>query len=211
MTPEHLRAALQKYIPADAIDDCVEWISQHRISVRIKRSRQSKYGDYHPPSNGQNHKITINNDLNPYAFLITFTHEVAHLICFNRFGHHAAPHGIEWKREFKNLLIPFLYKNIFPDDIKSAVIGYLKNPAASSCSDLPLQKALSQYNLKEKGWVHLEELNEGTLFKIRNGKAFIKGRKLQKNFECLEVLKKNKYFINPLMEVAAIDDEEEPR
>ena len=126
----------------------------------------------------------------------------------NRYGQRAAPHGIEWKREFKNLLIPFLYKNIFPPDIKSALINYLQNPSASSCSDLQLQKALSVYNEKEAGWVHLEELTEGTLFKIYNGKAFIKGRKLQKNFECMEVLKRHKYFINPLMEVMAIDEEE---
>lgn len=208
MTPEHLRSALNKYIPADAIDDCVEWIRQHRISVRIKKSRHTKYGDYHPPANGQSHKITINHDLNQYAFLITFTHEVGHLICFNRFGHRAAPHGAEWKREFKNLLIPFLYKNIFPPDIKDALIGYLRNPAASSCTDLQLQKALSVYNVREEGWVHLEELVEGTLFKIHNGKAFIKGRKLQKNFECLEIKKRQKYFISPLMEVMAIDEEE---
>ena len=208
MTPELLRSALEKYVPADAIDDCVEWIRQHRISVRIKRSRQTKYGDYHPPTAGQNHKITINHDLNQYAFLITFIHEVGHLICYNRYGNRAAPHGAEWKREFKNLLIPVLYKNIFPADIKLALIGYLKNPAASSCSDLQLQKALSAYNIMEEGWVHLEELQEGTLFKIRNGKAFIKGRKLQKNFECLEYTKRHKYFINPLMEVMAIDGDE---
>ena len=208
VTSEHLRASLEKYVPADAIDDCVDWIRQHRISVRIKKSRQTKYGDYHPPSNGQSHKITINHDLNPYAFLITFTHEVGHLICFNRFGQRAAPHGVEWKREFKNLLIPFLYKNIFPADIKEALIDYLRNPAASSCTDLRLQKALSNYSVNKEGWVHLEELDEGSLFKIHNGKAFIKGRKLQKNFECLEIKKRQKYFINPLMEVMAIDEAE---
>lgn len=208
MTPEHLRSSLEKYVPADAVDDCVEWITQHRISVRIKRSRQTKYGDYYPPTGGQSHKITINHDLNQYAFLITFIHEVGHLICFNKHGNRVAPHGAEWKREFKNLLIPVLYKNIFPDDIKSALIGYLKNPAASSCSDLQLQKSLSAYNIKKDGWVHLEDLVEGTIFKIHNGKAFIKGRKLQKNFECLSFGNRHKYFINPLMEVMAVDEEE---
>ena len=208
MTPEHLRSALEKYVPADAVDDCVEWIRQHRISVRIKKSRQTKYGDYYPPTNGQSHKITINHDLNQYAFLITFIHEVGHLICYNIHSNRVAPHGAEWKREFKNLLIPILYKNIFPPDIKIALIGYLKNPAASSCSDLHLQKALSTYNDKEDGWVHLEALDEGTIFKIRNGKAFIKGRKLQKNFECLSFGSRHKYFINPLMEVMAVDEDE---
>lgn len=208
MTPEHLRAALEKYVPAGAVDDCVDWIRQHRISVRIKKSRQTKYGDYHPPSGGQSHKITINHDLNQYAFLITFIHEVGHLICYNKYGNRVAPHGIEWKRDYKNLLIPVLYKNIFPPDIKQALIGYLKNPAASSCSDLQLQKALSVYNVRKEGWVHLEDLGEGTLFKIRDGKVFIKGRKLRVNFECMDYKKQHKYFINPLMEVLAIDQAE---
>ncbi len=204
VTTEHLRDSLLKYVPEDVVDDCIEWIRTHRITVRIKRSRQSKYGDYMPPVAGENHKITINHDLNKYAFLITFTHEVAHLLCFNKHGNRVMPHGAEWKREFKNLLIPFLYKGVFPEDIKKAVIGYIKDPAASSCTDLHLQKALSLYNAKKEGWQHLEDLSEGSTFKTTSGKVFIKGKKLKKNFECIEATHRHKYFIHPLMEVCLV-------
>ena len=82
VTGEKLRAALLKYIPEGAVDVCYDWIRTYRISVRIKPSRLSKYGDYRPPVEGRSHTITINHDLNQFAFLITFTHEVAHLTCF---------------------------------------------------------------------------------------------------------------------------------
>ncbi len=203
VSSEHLRDSLLKYVPADTVDDCIEWIRTHRITVRIKKSRQSKYGDYHPPQRGENHKITINHDLNPYAFLITFTHEVAHLLCYNRYGNRTLPHGEEWKREFKNLLIPLLYKNVFPADVKHAVIRYLKDPAASSCTDLHLLKTLNKYNPVKEGWMHLEDLEEGSTFQTATGKIFRKGKQLRKNFECFDE-KNHKYFVHPLMEVMAV-------
>jgi SprT protein len=204
VSSEHLRSSLLNYVPEDVVDDCVDWIRTHRIIVRIKKSRQSKYGDYHPPAFGQNHKITINHDLNKYAFLITFTHEVAHLLCFNRYGNKPLPHGEEWKREFKNLLIPLLYKNVFPDDIKQALIRYMKDPAASSCTDLHLLKALNGYNARKEGWAHLEDLAEGTSFKTATGKKFVKGPRLRKNYECFDE-QRHKYFIHPLMEVMKME------
>jgi SprT protein len=204
VSSELLRNSLLKYVPEEVVDDCIDWIRTHRISVRIKKSRQSKFGDYHPPTSGQSHKITINHDLNKYAFLITFTHEVAHLLCFNRYGNRPQPHGEEWKREFKNLLIPLLYKNVFPEDVKHALVRYLKDPAASSCTDIHLLKALNRYNSKKEGWEHLEDIEEGSLFLTATGKKFVKGPRLRKNFECFDE-SKHKYFIHPLMEVKKVD------
>lgn len=198
-TADQLRSTLSKYVPADALDECIHWITKYRIKVRIKKTRQSKYGDYRPPFRGDGHKISINHELNAFAFLITFTHEVAHLTCYIKYGNRTAPHGTEWKREFKHLLIPFIAANIFPKDLRQAVISYLQNPLASSCSDIDLQKALSKYDVKEKGWLYLEELPEGAIFKIHNGKTFVKGKMLRKNYECFELPKRHKYFIYPLM------------
>ena len=59
--------------------------------------RNSRYGDYTAPRNGQNHLITVNHNLNKYAFLITLVHEVAHLVTYNNHRHRVSPHGGEWK------------------------------------------------------------------------------------------------------------------
>jgi SprT protein len=205
ITADKLREALMKYVPADAVETCVDWIRTYRISVRIKHTRASKYGDYRAPQNGQGHIITINHDLNPYAFLITFTHEVAHLTCYNKFRDRVAPHGEEWKSEFRLLLKPFLDMKIFPDNVAMAVANYIKDPAASSCSDVHLMKALKQHNVGEEDWLHLEDIPYNEKFEIKSGQQFVKGEKLRKNFTCFDLKTKHKYFIHPLMEVRVIE------
>ena len=211
MDSEQLRTALSKYLPPDAVADCAQWVMEHRISVRIKNSRASRYGDYHPPQNGRGHKITINHDLNPYAFLITFTHEVAHLTCFLKHSNKVNPHGDEWKSEFRYLLSPFIDKKIFPDEVANAVRRYLHDPAASSCTDVNLQKALKKFDERNDGWIYLEDIPHSSQFKIRNGKSFIKGERLRKNYECYDLHSRHKYFIHPMMEVMPVFNESDPK
>lgn len=206
VTAEDLRKALGRYIPADAVDTCFDWIQKYKIRVRIKKSRQSKLGDYRPPHEGKSHTITINHDLNPFAFLITFTHEVAHLTCYLKYRNSVAPHGIEWKKEFQILMYGFLERKIFPPEIAKAVIGYMKNPAASSCGDITLMKALHTHNKIQDDWIHLDDVPYNSSFSLRTGQHFVKGHKLRKNFECYELHSKHKYFIHPMMEVKLIDE-----
>lgn len=204
VTGDKLRDALSKYVPADAVETCVDWIRTHRIRVRIKPARLTKYGDYRSPRNGESHTITINHDLNPYAFLITFTHEVAHLTCWMKHYNNVNPHGEEWKREFRFLLKPFLDLKIFPDDVAGAVANYIRDPAASSCSDPNLMKALRKYNRDAEEWLHLDDLPHSAVFRLRNGKKFLKGHKLRKNYECYELGTNHKYFIPGTLEVKEV-------
>jgi len=206
VTGEDLRKALGKYVPAEAVDTCFDWIHQYRIRVRIKKSRQTKFGDYHPPHEGKSHTITINYDLNPYAFLITFTHEVAHLTCFLQHHDSVAPHGPEWKSHFKYLMQGFLDRKIFPGDVSEALTKYMRNPAASSCGDIEMMKALRRYDQRAADWIHLDEIPFNASFSLKNGMHFVKGHKLRKNFECFEKHSRHKYFIHPLMEVKLLDE-----
>jgi len=200
-----LTRAFSKYVPSKSLDVCIDWIVEHKIAVRITKSRNSKYGDYRPPHDGRGHRISINHDLNKYAFLLTFSHEVAHLITFNKFRFRIDPHGKEWKSEFKRLMIPFLKSDIFPKDLVVAINGYMNNPAASSCSDITLMRTLAKYDKRDERWKLLEEIALNTPFRIRSGREFIKGELLQKNFCCTCLKSKHKYVINPLTEVLPID------
>lgn len=204
VTEDKLRLVLLKYIPERSIDTCVSWIKKYRISVRIKHTRATKNGDYRPPFNGSNHTITINHDLNPYAFLITFTHEVAHLTCFIKHGNRVMPHGAEWKSEFRTLLVPFIQEEIFPENIREALISYIKNPAASSCSDVNLMKSLKVHNLQQDGWVHVEDIPLNSKFEIKNGQQFIRGTQRRKNYNCIEVNTGLLYFVPPHLEAKEI-------
>ncbi|MCX6291419.1 MAG: sprT domain-containing protein [Bacteroidetes bacterium] len=204
MSKETIQHILAKYIPESAVETCSQWIVQHNIHVRITRSRSSKYGDYRPMKNN-GHQITINHDLNPYAFLITFVHEVAHMHAETRYRGRISPHGKEWKSVFSLLLGDFVQRDIFPTDLLRALTAYMQNPAASSCSDLDLLRALRKYDKKELMEVqHLEDLPSGTLFRLHSSRSklvFKKGKKIRTRFHCMEMTTKREYFVNPLTEV----------
>jgi hypothetical protein len=200
----HIEEALKKYVPEKSIPYCLDWIVEHKINLRITRSRSSKYGDYRPPQKGLGHRISVNHDLNPYAFLITFIHEVAHLNQWKRKKMIIVPHGKDWKEEYKKLMIPMLHAHIFPPDVVQALRSYMENPSATSCSDHELLRTLRKYDKEEDKWTTLEEIAFGTTFKIRTGRVFVKRDRLRKNYSCMEVRTKSTYFINPITEVMPV-------
>ncbi len=210
MSREKIATVLAKYLPEQTVDECTSWIIQKNIHLKITKGRASKFGDYKPLNKGQGHHISVNHDLNRYAFLITFVHEVAHLHTYIKFPFRHEPHGKEWKNEFKILLSNFLIQRIFPDDVSIALHNYLINPAASSCSDHHLFRALKKYD-KRDGLleiIHLEELPLNSKFKLnqsRSGMIFQKGELLRTRFRCLELTTERTYFVSPLAEVVVVE------
>ncbi|MDF2435793.1 MAG: SprT family zinc-dependent metalloprotease [Bacteroidota bacterium] len=200
---ERNQSILYKYIPEKAVPVIAEWIYEHDFKLRIKKSRSSKYGDYRPPVNGENHQITINYDMNKYAFLITLVHEIAHLTNWNKRQNRVKPHGEEWKDEYKRLMTNFMDYEIFPIDVIEALKRYMSNPAASSCSDLNLLRVLKRYDVRQDT-VLLEDLKEGSTFSYNGSRYFVKGEQVRKRFKCKELKTKREYLFNPLTEVALI-------
>ncbi len=198
------REIISNYIPEQTVDMVLHWIERYQFRMRIKRKRNTKLGDYRPPFDGRGHFITINHDLNKFAFLITLVHEVAHLTNWDKNKNRVKPHGPEWKKDFQELMLPLLKQNIFPDDVHHAIDKYMRNPAASSCSDLHLMRVLKRYDTHTTS-VHLEELPHGATFKIANGKVFIKGEKQRTRFKCLEVGSRHTYLVSALMEVEPVE------
>lgn len=191
---------MEKYVPVAAIDIVHGWIYHYDIKLKIRRERSTRLGDYTPPVKGNNHVITLNHNLNPYAFLITFVHEVAHLVTWNSHRDLAKPHGAEWKASFRQLMQPFFKINAFPHDLEEALKIYLNNPSASSCSDPHLYKAIKKHDTR-KGFHFLEELPAGALFLLDEKKQFKKGPVLRTRFHCTEVTSGREYFVSKHAEV----------
>src|SRR5436853_67603 len=126
---------LQSYLPEGSFDEVLQYLQHYKVHLTITRKRQSILGDYRHAHEGKTHRISVNGNLNRYAFLITLLHELAHLFTYERFGHRVMAHGSEWKNEFSKILAKFLLKKIFPTDIQRALLRTLQNPAASSCGD----------------------------------------------------------------------------
>jgi len=181
------------------------WIIDSHCRFRISKSRSSKLGDYRPPFGPHGHRISVNHNLNPYAFLITTVHEFAHLEAWNRYQNKIKPHGKEWKICFKQLMQPFIRTNIFPADVQIALIRYMENPAASSCTDLDLFRVLKKYDPQNERLHIVEQLPENTFFSLKNGRIFQKKEKIRKRYRCLELKTKRVYLFSPIAEVIPLD------
>ncbi|HRD37956.1 MAG TPA: SprT-like domain-containing protein [Bacteroidia bacterium] len=196
---------LKKYIPEGAVETIARWIVDFDFKLKIKKERSTKLGDYSSPQNGMNHVITINHNLNKYSFLVTLVHEVAHLSTFNKFKNTVAPHGQEWKNEFKILMQPFLVTEIFPVDVLYAIRNYLQNPAASSCTDTNLLRTLKLYDENTRQ-IFLEYLPYKSVFLYNGNKVFEKGERIRKRFRCIEIATGTVYLFNPLTEVELFEE-----
>jgi len=193
-------SVLSQYMPPAAAPIIAKWIDYFQCEFKISKNRATKQGDYRHPFKLSGHKISVNNNLNQYAFLVTTVHEFAHLLTWNDHKNKVKPHGEEWKHNFKRMMVPFLEQQMFPDDVHQAITAYLTNPSASSCTDLKLSRALKKYD-EAMGHSRLEELPDDTLFTIKDGRKFKKGEKLRKRFRCLCLDNGNIYLFSPLAEV----------
>lgn len=194
---------LEAYLPKDTYSYVEPLLQRRATHLKIVKNRATKQGDYRPPQLGvDHHRITINRGLNPYAFLITLIHELAHRETWVQYQRRVKPHGPEWKGNFKRLMAPLLADEVFPEPIVKALAAYLVNPKASSCSDANLHRVLNTYN--EKAVIHLESLDTGTQFRLPNGRLFEKLQKKRTRYVCKEVRSNAFYLIHGLAQVEPI-------
>ena len=124
--------------------------------------------------------------------------------CWEKYKNSVPPHGTEWKNEFRDLLKPFLQRTIFPEDLLQHLNEYIRNPYASSCIDVNLMRELKKYNDNHGDFHLLEEISENSLFALKDGRVFVKGKLLRKRFRCIEVSSKRNYLISPVAEVTQV-------
>ncbi|WP_299557047.1 SprT-like domain-containing protein [Seonamhaeicola sp.] len=194
-----MQTQIQEYIPQPALAQILKLLEHDNLVVKIKKERKTRHGDYRPLPNGK-HQITVNSNLNKYRFLITLIHEIAHFEAYQTYGRFIKPHGIEWKRTFQHLMLPFINPDVFPDDLLPLLAKHFKNPKASSDTDVNLALALKQFD-EPNDKTYIFEVPLGSYFKLYNGKVFKQGKRRVKRFECVEVKTGRRYLFNPNVEV----------
>ncbi|MEM9326020.1 MAG: SprT-like domain-containing protein, partial [Bacteroidota bacterium] len=162
-------------------------------------------GDYRYDPRSKQHTITLNNDLNPYSFLITYIHEVAHLATFRKYGRSVDPHGEEWKENFKKGMEPVLSTEIFPEKVLAALHRHLLNPKAASCSDPILYEVLRQYDAKAPNETTLRQITNGDRFDFQ-GQTYRKLEKRRTRALCQRLSDNRKYLISEVATVLKISD-----
>ncbi|ANI88205.1 hypothetical protein A9P82_02090 [Arachidicoccus ginsenosidimutans] len=201
----HPLEALAAYLPDNTFDDVVAYLQKYSVHLTVTQHRNSVLGDYRNAHRGQNHRISVNGSLNKYSFLITLLHELAHLLTYEQFKHSVQPHGREWKTIYGQLLFVFLQKQIFPDDIASALQKSLHNPGASTCSEESLMRVLRNYDNKPPHITTVEQLSINDFFKTRDGRIFQRGEKRRTRYFCTEVSTKKAYLFSGLYEVKKVE------
>ena len=197
--------AIKKYIPDKAAQLVLDYLNLHKVHLTITKERKSVLGDYRHATTYNNHRISVNGNLNKYSFLITLIHELAHLITFTQHKSRVDPHGKEWKRIYGVLLRDFLQPDVFPPELLYYLNDSLHDLPASSCSDEKLMRVLKKYD-KANGLLLVEQIGEGKLFDAGKGKLFRKGKKLRKRYQCVEMATGKLYLFSPIYEVKLYEE-----
>ncbi len=195
-------------VPDGTADRVGRLLAGRSVVVSLARPRRTKLGDHRPPGRGRSHhRITVNDDLNPYAFLTTLLHEIAHVATWERLRHRVRrypPHGREWKEEFAGILEPFVSEGLLPDDVARALAAFMRNPAAASCSDRGLVLALAKYDRRDPGQARVEDLPPGSLFRVDSGQVFRLGPRLRSRYQCFELPGGEEYRVHGLSRVERV-------
>lgn len=186
-------------VPENAKIQVQQVLETANVAIKITKKRQTKHGDFRRLLNGSS-IITINTTSNPYRFLITLLHELAHFKVSESARYRVKPHGKEWKNAYREILLPFLNPTIFPEPLCSLLAAHMINPKASTDRDFALVMALKKYDSPTLTSPVIE-LNEGQQFKLENGRVFEKLKKRKTRFECKEIKSGRIYLFSPQAEV----------
>jgi hypothetical protein len=172
------------HFPPKVAEYCFQLWHDYPFDFIVSKSRHSKLGDYrYSPQKG--HQITVNRNLNSYAFLVTYLHEVAHLLTYLTYKNKVLPHGEEWKSSFRTIFEPILEEDLLPDEL----IKVLKSYDASNSS------------------ITLHALPENQIFLLKN-LALIKGKLRRTRYFCREANTGKLYLVAKNAQVTPLESNE---
>ncbi len=206
-----LKAALAKYLPAETVDSIANSIVNQNVAIRITRARATKLGDFRPSLRGGRHRISVNGNLNPYSFLITFVHEWAHLLVFQKYGRKVKPHGEEWKNTYRQLMQIYFDQNVFPSPLRNVLFRSVQKARATDTGDADLSSELKKFDPitdSHSSEVELSQLADGSYFIHGRQRVFQKLHLRRKRYKCLCVASKRLYLFSPVATVVPASTEE---
>ncbi|MCO5259217.1 MAG: sprT domain-containing protein [Crocinitomicaceae bacterium] len=195
-----IKKVLTKYVPSNTEDYVASLFLLYPVSFKIVAPRKTKLGDFRAGRGETKSQITVNGNLNEYAFLVTTIHEFAHLKTWIEYKNSVKPHGDEWKRNFILLMEPIIEMKVMPKDIENALINSFVNMKASSCSDIQLNRVLKRYDSFTENEVTLEKLPKYANFTL-GIRVFKKGELRRTRYLCTDINSGKQYLIHKLATV----------
>lgn len=199
------RKILLDHLPDQSLDRVISWLEQYRVSLRITRKRNTKTGDYRPPLKAAHHRISVNGDLHPWAFLVTLVHELAHLVTWEKYQRKVSPHGTQWKDQFRFMLGELEVDGIFSPEMAEIVQAFISGKIS-----------YRKFNRRFDEMIHetapgtneslLENIPVNSLFSIHNGRTFVKMEKLRTRYRCRDIRTGRYYLVSGMARVVLRSD-----
>lgn len=187
---------LKQYLPDGTFPFLKKWFSDYYIHIKITKNRNSKLGDYRRLPD-KSHQITVNSTLDKQLFFFVLTHELAHLIAFERFSFRISPHGKEWKNTFTEMLLESL--DVYSDDLKPIILKFSKNPKANFMASPELVRYFHIEN-SEDNFIFIEDLLTNDEFLYR-GERYRLLEKQKKLYLCVNSSNEKRYLFRALARV----------
>ncbi len=175
----------------------------YKFNFKISKDRQTKLGDFRYHKLKNSYSVTVNQGLNPYSFLITYIHEVAHVRTYRQFKNTCKPHGKEWQENFRILAAPVLRREVFPENVLKEFSRYLEKPAASTSGCMPLTLALRSYDKDAEQQQVLSAVKTGSRFIFKN-RTFEKIGTKRTRALCKDLNNGRNYLISGVAQVEAV-------
>lgn len=191
------------YLPDYSIYYVDSLVKKFNVHFKVVAPRSTKLGDCRfPRKKKEKIIITLNQDLNPFQFLVTSLHELAHALTFIEFKHKVRPHGKEWKLNFSNILMDLINQQVIPDKEREILLSIAKSPKSTSFGNVELQQFV-----KEGNTIFLRDIADGSIFNFKN-RDFRKIKLLRSYVLCSCTSSHRQYKIHGLAEISPVASEE---
>lgn len=191
---------LEQYLPNHTLPFLRKWFGDFRIHIKITKNRESKLGDYRKLPD-LSHQITVNSTLDKQLFFFVLTHELAHLIAFEKYNNRISAHGKEWKQTFGEMLLESI--EIYNVDLQPIIKRFSKSPKANFMASPDLVR---YFHVDENdGFNFIEELlvNDSFYYKGDDYQIIDRNKKL---YICINKSNTKKYLFRPLARVRKLNN-----
>lgn len=195
---------LEKFLPEKALPYLKIWFGSYPCHLKITKNRNSKLGDYRKLSD-KSHQITVNGTLEPQLFFFVLTHELAHLIAFEKYGRRISPHGVEWKQTFREMLLESL--TVYAEDLRPIIQKFSESPKANFMASPELVKYF-HVPKEDDEQTFIENLKKGELFEYKK-EIFVIEETTKKRYLCKNIKSSRKYYFRNLAQVKKLKSEDE--
>lgn len=162
----HTRTYLIDRLGVVRSDSILTYLKENNCKLTICKPRKTKLGDFRV--RGEQKQIKVNQGMNQYRFVLTLVHEIAHLKTFIEFRNSVAPHGKQWKENYRQLMQLWNIKALFSNSADLITVFNNEWNAPKACAGIHTETELKlrQYDEGAEG-VMLQDLGAHALFDFK--------------------------------------------